>query len=98
MASSPESHADIVSLMRNKDYYRGYMGPTNPLTDSMVSCIIDRLEAAHRREVDELKAALKSTVTEMCNYCRSTPEAKGLPCLNGCETMLVAKQMLEETK
>lgn len=54
MASDNETVAEIVSLMRNEGYYRGFMGITNPLTDRMISSLLDRIEAAHKREVDAI--------------------------------------------
>lgn len=69
MASDNETVAEIVSLMRNEGYYRGFMGITNPLTDRMISSLLDRIEAAHKREKDALMRnlnALEKAVEETC--------------------------------
>lgn len=63
MASENETVADIVKWLRNKDYYRGYMGITNPLTDRMIGHILDRIESAHKREIAELKKAYDRAVS-----------------------------------
>lgn len=47
-----------------------------------------------RRRLKVADDALEKCKNAMCNYCRSTPEAKGLPCLNGCETLAVDKNDL----
>lgn len=60
MASENETVAEIVGLMRDEGYYRGFMGITNPLTDRMVSSLLDRIEAAHRREIAELREFIES--------------------------------------
>ena len=56
----------------------------------------DAIIAAIRAKLKVAEDALEKCKTAMCNYCRSTPEAKGLPCLNGCETLAIAKNALAE--
>ena len=58
------------------------------------SAVIVELE----RRLKVAEDALEKCKTAMCNYCRSTPEAKGLPCLNGCETLAIAKNALSEMR
>lgn len=47
-----------------------------------------------QRRLKVAEDALEMCKNAMCSYCRATPEAKGLPCLNGCETLAVAKNAL----
>lgn len=47
-----------------------------------------------QRRLKVAEDALAACKNAMCNYCRSTPEAHGLPCVNGCETLAMAKNAL----
>lgn len=65
-----------------------------PTIRSDNSAVIAELE----RRLKVAEDALMECKNAMCNYCRSTPEAKGLPCLNGCETLAIAKNALAEIR
>lgn len=118
MARNNETLAEIIGEARKENCY------TTPWFVCYhedggvdISELLDRIEAAHRREVAELKRrmqvledvlipvmncdselqeCIRRMMEAMCNYCRSTPEAKGLPCMNGCEMMLAAKRLSED--
>ena len=45
--------------------------------------------------VQKLKDALKMCVHEMCNSCVASSEFSDHPCVNGCETLRIAKEALD---
>lgn len=70
--ASDETVAEIAEWLRNKDYYRRYMGITYPLTDIRIGHILDRIEAAHKREIaakDAEIAELESKYADACKDC-----------------------------
>ena len=60
-----ETIADIVAAMRNE----GHTGDASCLewVGAKIRGYADRIEAAHQREVAELRECLKEAVTEVCN-------------------------------
>lgn len=87
MASENETVSEIVKEMRGP-YYK--MGRSNARLDhdmmGYMSFIANRIEAAHRREVAELRECLKDVRRELCKECRS----KGFKCKKSepCVTVL----------
>ena len=63
--SKQETIADIVAAMRNE----GHAGDESCLewVGAKIRGYADRIEAAHQREVAELRECLKEAVTEVCN-------------------------------
>ena len=63
--ANQETIADIVAAMRNE----GHAGDASCLewVGAKIRGYADRIEAAHQREVAELRECLKEAVTEVCN-------------------------------
>ena len=73
------------------------------IEDGYFTQLLDRLEAAHKRERGDcakLREALKLCMDEMCNRCRDLAAARSnpLPCLQGCEPVRKAKATLAATE
>ena len=91
----PTGAAEMLKLVREIEAAHRREVETARIAACYAQARFDEVLKERDAAIAELRECLKNTMTAMCNYCRSTPEAKGLPCLNGCETMLVAKRMIE---
>lgn len=71
------------------------------LAQGCADAVEDAREAAKTGNVARLRAALEVCEKAMCDYCLEAagknPQLAGKPCLNGCETLRLAKAALEET-
>ena len=86
-----ETIADIVREMRKRaeEVYEGQAGYPESWKDQMnddeIREIADRIEAAHKREVAELRECLKEAIREKCPFTRMSCK-KGEPCDYECGT------------
>ena len=87
----------------NKAYEAG-KGNGQAQTWQKANIEIDRLVVAYNREhgnTAALREALKLCVKDMCEMCRfaaAVAQDNQAPCLNGCETLRVAKAALDATE
>lgn len=61
--ASDETVADIVSEMRDGVVARGWM-------EQVLREFADRIDAAHNREIAELRECLKDALTFVCSGCK----------------------------
>ena len=86
MESDKETVAEIVKEMRGT-YYK--MGRSNARLDhdmmGYMSFIANRIESAHKREVEELSTAIRRLAEDACGhcdarYCQNDGEQEHMPC------------------
>lgn len=91
MASKTETHADIINEMRNKwaqcyfsEDYRRKDGEYSDYPAIEPYKVANRLEAAHKREVAELREALREAINEFCHDCDKHKDGKCANTPNSC--------------
>ena len=88
-----ETIADIVAAMRNE----GHTGDASCLewVGAKIRGYADRIEAAHQREVAELRECLKEAIREKCPFTRMSCK-HGEPCDYECGTFKWRKALQDE--
>lgn len=79
-----ETIYDIVAEMRH-DIANGTVGIWSDFGGVIARCYADRIEAAHQREVAELRECLKEAIREKCPFTRMSCK-HGEPCDYECGT------------
>ena len=93
MSNKQETIEDIVAAMRNE----GHAGDESCLewVGAKMRTYADRIEAAHRREVEELRECLKEAIREKCPFTRMSCK-HGEPCDYECGTEKWRKALQDE--
>ena len=93
MSNKQETIADIVAEMRNESH----AGDESCLewVGAKMRTYADRIEAAHRREVEELRECLKEAIREKCPFTRMSCK-HGEPCDYECGTEKWRKALQDE--
>lgn len=103
MESDKKTVAEIVKEMRGP-YYK--MGRSNARLDhdmmGYMSFIANRIESAHKREVEELATAIRRLAEDACGhcdarYCESDCEQEHMPCRVVRESLQVADTYCPKT-
>ena len=91
--ANQETIADIVAEMRNE----GHAGDESCLewVGAKIRGYADRIEAAHQREVAELRECLKEAIREKCPFTRMSCK-HGEPCDYECGTVKWRKARQDE--
>ena len=91
--SKQETIADIVAAMRNE----GHAGDESCLewVGAKIRGYADHIEAAHQREVAELRECLKEAIREKCPFTRMSCK-HGEPCDYECGTVKWRKALQDE--
>ena len=80
-----ETIADIVSEMRIGDLCASDTAARSMYINDFLASYADRFEAAHKREVEELRECLKEAIREKCPFTRMSCK-HGEPCEYACGT------------
>ena len=93
MSNKQETIEDIVAAMRNE----GHAGNASCLewVSAKFTSYANRIEAAHRREVEELRECLKEAIREKCPFTRMSCK-HGEPCDYECGTVKWRKALQDE--
>lgn len=102
--SSDETVAKIVRSVRSGDYGCAKCGDLCdcPNADKIIASIADRIEAAYKREVEELATAIRRLAEDACGhcdarYCESDCEQEHMPCRVVRESLQVADTYCPKT-